>query len=45
MFHNLIFYFLENQLLMDFAWDERKAHANQRKHGVSFFEVAEVFSD
>jgi len=30
---------------MDFEWDEAKACTNQRKHGVSFLEVAEVFSD
>ncbi len=30
---------------MDFEWDETKARINQRKHGVSFLEAAEVFSD
>jgi hypothetical protein len=35
----------ENQLSMDFEWDEEKASTNQRKHGVSFLEAAEVFSD
>jgi len=30
---------------MDFEWDETKAHANQRKHNVSFLEATEVFSD
>jgi hypothetical protein len=30
---------------MDFEWDETKARSNQRKHGVSFLEAAEVFSD
>jgi uncharacterized DUF497 family protein len=30
---------------MDFKWDEVKAHSNQKKHGVSFLEAAEVFSD
>jgi len=30
---------------MDFEWDPNKAHANQRKHGVSFTEAAEVFGD
>jgi len=30
---------------MDFEWDSNKAHANQRKHGVSFSEAAEVFGD
>ena len=30
---------------MDFEWDPIKAHANQKKHGVSFTEAAEVFGD
>ena len=30
---------------MDFEWNETKARTNQRKHGVSFLEAAEVFSD
>jgi uncharacterized DUF497 family protein len=30
---------------MDFEWDETKARSNQRKHGVSFMEATEVFSD
>lgn len=30
---------------MEFEWDESKACANERKHGVSFFEAAEVFGD
>ena len=30
---------------MNFGWDETKAVINQRKHSVSFFEAAEVFSD
>lgn len=30
---------------MEFEWDERKAVANQRKHGVSFDEAATVFGD
>ena len=30
---------------MDFEWDPSKAYANQRKHGVSFTEAAEVFGD
>ena len=30
---------------MDFEWDPNKAYANQRKHGVSFTEAAEVFGD
>ena len=28
-----------------FEWDERKAAANQRKHGISFEEVTSVFLD
>ena len=35
----------EKLLMMDFEWDETKALTNQRKHGVSFFEATEVFSD
>jgi uncharacterized DUF497 family protein len=30
---------------MDFEWDETKARTNQKKHGVSFLEATEVFSD
>jgi len=30
---------------MDFEWDETKARANEKKHGVSFIEAAEVFGD
>lgn len=30
---------------MRFEWDEAKALANQRKHGVSFDEAETVFSD
>ena len=30
---------------MDFEWDETKARANEKKHGVSFLEAAEVFGD
>ena len=30
---------------MDFEWDEAKARTNQRKHGVSFIQATEVFSD
>lgn len=30
---------------MDFEWDEIKARTNQRKHGISFLETTEVFSD
>lgn len=30
---------------MQFEWDEKKAVANQRKHGVSFQEAATVFGD
>ena len=28
-----------------FEWDEKKAEANRRKHGVSFFEAQEAFFD
>jgi uncharacterized DUF497 family protein len=30
---------------MKFEWDDNKAKANQRKHGVSFLEVSDVFAD
>jgi uncharacterized DUF497 family protein len=30
---------------LDFEWDERKAAANVRKHGVSFEEAKTVFHD
>lgn len=30
---------------MDFEWDEAKAGANLKKHGVSFLESTEVFAD
>jgi hypothetical protein len=30
---------------MEFEWDERKASANLKKHGVSFQEAATVFGD
>ncbi|MDG4594523.1 MAG: BrnT family toxin [Candidatus Contendobacter sp.] len=30
---------------MDFEWDDIKAHTNEKKHGVSFLEAAEVFGD
>lgn len=30
---------------MDFEWDESKAAANIRKHGVTFWEATEVFGD
>lgn len=30
---------------MHFEWDERKNQLNQEKHGVSFEEAKEVFSD
>ncbi len=29
----------------DFEWDEAKAGANERKHGVTFVEAATVFED
>jgi len=31
--------------LIEFEWDEKKAAANARKHGVSFTEAASVFGD
>ncbi len=30
---------------MDFEWDQIKESANQKKHGISFNEASEVFSD
>ena len=30
---------------MEFEWDEKKARANEQKHGVSFHEAATVFGD
>jgi uncharacterized DUF497 family protein len=30
---------------MRFEWDDKKAVANERKHGVSFHEAATVFAD
>ena len=30
---------------MEFEWDNSKANANQKKHGVSFIEATEVFGD
>lgn len=30
---------------MDFEWDESKADANSKKHGVSFWEATEVFGE
>ena len=30
---------------LDFEWDDRKARANRRKHGVSFEEAASAFAD
>lgn len=30
---------------LEFEWDERKAEANLKKHGVSFFEAASAFLD
>jgi uncharacterized DUF497 family protein len=29
----------------DFEWDDNKAAANERKHGVTFIEAASVFED
>ena len=31
--------------MIEFEWDERKAAANAKKHGVEFQEAASVFSD
>ena len=30
---------------MEFEWDNPRASANQKKHGVSFIEATEVFAD
>lgn len=30
---------------IDFEWDDRKASANESKHGVTFDEAADAFSD
>lgn len=30
---------------LDFEWDDTKARANERKHGVSFAEAVSAFSD
>jgi uncharacterized DUF497 family protein len=30
---------------MDFEWDDTKAEANERKHGVSFTDDLTVFAD
>lgn len=30
---------------LEFAWDPRKARANQQKHGISFDEVRSIFAD
>ena len=30
---------------MEFEWDADKAEENMRKHGISFAEAAETFSD
>ncbi len=32
-------------MALEFTWDERKALANLRKHGVSFVEAATAFGD
>jgi len=32
-------------ITVDFEWDESKADANIRKHGVTFWEATEVFGD
>ena len=31
--------------MLDFEWDESKAAANLKKHGISFDEAASVFAD
>jgi uncharacterized DUF497 family protein len=36
---------MEKFLDMLFDWDENKAKANERKHGISFLEAMTVFSD
>jgi len=30
---------------MDFEWDQSKADANEKKHGVTFLKATEVFGD
>ena len=30
---------------MDFEWDESKADANKKKHGITFWEATEIFGD
>lgn len=30
---------------IEFSWDSKKAHANMRKHGVSFDEASTAFGD
>jgi len=30
---------------MEFEWDQKKAEANKRKHGITFHEAATVFGD
>lgn len=32
-------------MALEFEWDQAKAEANRKKHGVSFKEAASVFSD
>lgn len=32
-------------MLLEFEWDDNKAKANERKHGVSFEEAISVFND
>ena len=32
-------------MTMDFEWDESKARANSKKHGVTFREATEAFGD
>ena len=36
---------MEEYPYIDFEWDDRKAEANELKHGVTFESASEVFSD
>lgn len=31
--------------MIEFEWDPVKSNANERKHGISFYEASEVFED
>ena len=37
--------YLYNGCMLLFEWDDEKAKANERDHGVSFEEAIEVFDD